>query len=1121
MASKTTAKGKASASPSQKPKKADLSKDAFITTLEEYLSLIDPPRSNNVNLADQTATVTKSSNSRSNRKQARAAKAAADSAKKIDSGEDQLRKQVLEQTMVDMLSKRYPKTSTYSNNSKNIDGLNFKDPQPIDFGRLVESKEKVEKPVIITNTSMPKTGFKVHKVYLMPPRKEFKLHVKSPKSLETSEFDDLELGAHEELTITVCANPRKDLGIHLSWLLIVAEQLSKDSTKPTINLKSLSKVQNLLILARPLMMVVASSELSSFTFDVFTKPYIPEAFRAVNTAPAMLIRGVPPPETNYLHYRSLWIPPPVLPEQNIGSLLMQLPVVQPLIPPPEVLHQMKLPKLEPSTFLAYFDTLLRMELGAQVKRVEGFGMYSVPINVASHGMYAFAVPGVVEGRPNLQVGDAIRIRRLLTFDGREYEGYIYSIKRRISMVYVFLPTLQTEPGEVFNIQFVFNDLQSRMSLRGLLHLNRLLTSNPSGSVRKLLFPEPEDGMWNVGGSMELARTSLEFFDGGLNWAQMKAVQAIVDQKHGDVPFLIWGPPGTGKTKTCIESIRQILTKDPHARILACAPSNSAADTIARRLKKFLSPAEMFCLNSSQRQFAEVPHELMAYTFTATDPKTQISYFELPPMSAFLQFRVVVCTCFDAGMLMSAGLSNDECCGRFEEHWRVLGERYPFFYREPPELRYFWTHLFIDEAGQADEAQTAVALAVTCCSQVYPASGGSVKIILSGDHMQLGPLLQSDFARSNGLAISYFERIISRPIYRDHPESRNAPSTNQKLMEKNLKEDGKGGESMILGDCVAPFVNLVRNYRSHPAMLMVPSYISYNDTLIPFAPQSITHSLLGLSILPNPEIPIVFFGIEGVDDRVLDDGASWWNAEEAMKVAEVVDYLVKEGKVQLSDFGVMAAFREQAKKIRDILRAKKYAAVNVGTVEDYQGMERNVILLSCVRSRKRFIQDDLKSNIGLIKSPARLNVAMTRAKSLLVVIGNPHCLAVDPLWQAYLSFYVRNNCYVGCSLPLSILEATTNTPSSNTAITTTDSTETSTSATTATLASISALEKARNESQRLMQTPSSRWLGNATSAESSLDWSHELMDLITDIEIADEEDPENDGEEEVEEETERE
>jgi helicase MOV-10 len=97
-----------------------------------------------------------------------------------------------------------------------------------------------------------------------------------------------------------------------------------------------------------------------------------------------------------------------------------------------------------------------------------------------------------------------------------------------------------------------------------------------------------------------------------------------------------------------------------------------------------------------------------------------------------------------------------------------------------------------------------------------------------------------------------------------------------------------------------------------AMLMVPSHISYNDTLVPFADKSITDSLLNIDILPNPDIPIVFYGVEGLDDRVAEDDASWWNGVEASKIADVVDALVTKYRVSLADFGIMAPFREQVK-----------------------------------------------------------------------------------------------------------------------------------------------------------------------------------------------------------------
>jgi hypothetical protein len=77
------------------------------------------------------------------------------------------------------------------------------------------------------------------------------------------------------------------------------------------------------------------------------------------------------------------------------------------------------------------------------------------------------------------------------------------------------------------------------------------------------------------------------------------------------------------------------------------------------------------------------------------------------------------------------------------------------------------------------------------------------------HLQLGPIIQSDDARRNGLGISYFERIIQRQLYREHPESRKAPLTHT----ESIAKEGQA-KSLMLNDCVAPFVNLVRNYRSH-------------------------------------------------------------------------------------------------------------------------------------------------------------------------------------------------------------------------------------------------------------------------------------------------------------------
>lgn len=85
---------------------------------------------------------------------------------------------------------------------------------------------------------------------------------------------------------------------------------------------------------------------------------------------------------------------------------------------------------------------------------------------------------------------------------------------------------------------------------------------------------------------------------------------------------------------------------------------------------------------------------------------------------------------------------------------------------------------------------------------------------------------------------------------------------------------------------------------------------------------------------------------------------------------------------------------------------------LGTVEEFQGQECKIILLSTVRSTEGLIQNDVCHNIGFISSPRRLNVALTRAQALLIIIGNPTVLSKDPYWRNVLAYCVRNKAYCG-------------------------------------------------------------------------------------------------------------
>lgn len=89
---------------------------------------------------------------------------------------------------------------------------------------------------------------------------------------------------------------------------------------------------------------------------------------------------------------------------------------------------------------------------------------------------------------------------------------------------------------------------------------------------------------------------------------------------------------------------------------------------------------------------------------------------------------------------------------------------------------------------------------------------------------------------------------------------------------------------------------------------------------------------------------------------------------------------------------------------------------IGTVEDFQGQERDVIILSAVRSSQSHVGNDIRHALGFVASPRRLNVALTRARAVLIIMGNPHLLSMDAYWRSVLLHCIRNNSYLGCDYP---------------------------------------------------------------------------------------------------------
>lgn len=91
---------------------------------------------------------------------------------------------------------------------------------------------------------------------------------------------------------------------------------------------------------------------------------------------------------------------------------------------------------------------------------------------------------------------------------------------------------------------------------------------------------------------------------------------------------------------------------------------------------------------------------------------------------------------------------------------------------------------------------------------------------------------------------------------------------------------------------------------------------------------------------------------------------------------------------------------------------------ISSVEGFQGQERNVIIISAVRSSSSFVNDDIRHSLGFVACPRRLNVAITRARALVIILGNPRLLSQDPYWRNVLTYCINQDSYTGCNFVFS-------------------------------------------------------------------------------------------------------
>ncbi|QHO11265.1 hypothetical protein HN873_050936 [Arachis hypogaea] len=582
-------------------------------------------------------------------------------------------------------------------------------------------------------------------------------------------------------------------------------------------------------------------------------------------------------------------------------------------------------------YASFFKTLVIMEEIQLEEDMRTYDMECVTMRKRPNQFLSMLVPGLAERRPSLVHGDFIFAKLASENDkntGRPYQGFIH----RVEADEIFLKFdnefhLRHRDGNLYDVHFTYN----RINMRRLYQA----VEAASGLGSEFLFPS------TLARKRFIETTDLIPISGTFNDEQISSIKSILGCK-GAPPYLIYGPPGTGKTKTIVEAVLQLYKHNKNARILVCAPSNSAADHILEKLLAEKSVEfqenEIFRLNASTRPYEDIKPEIIRFCFFDE------LIFKCPPVSALRHYRIIISTYMSACLLYAEDVSR----GHF-------------------------SHIFLDEAGQASEPETMIPISHLCRRETV--------VVLAGDPMQLGPVIYSKKADTHGLGTSYLARLFQCEMY-------------------------------ATGDANYA-TTLVNNYRCHPEILHLPSKLFYNGALI--ACRDKTTFMVSPGFLPNEEFPILFFGIQGCDERE-GNNPSWFNRIEVSKVVEVVKRLTAGGNIMEEHIGIIAPYRQQVLKIKQTLENQEMPDIKVGSVEQFQGQEKEVIIISTVRSTIKHNEFDRVHCLGFLSNHRRFNVAVTRAISLLVIIGNPHIICKDNYWSQMLWHCVDNSSYQGCTHP---------------------------------------------------------------------------------------------------------
>ncbi|KAF5477696.1 hypothetical protein F2P56_004313 [Juglans regia] len=450
--------------------------------------------------------------------------------------------------------------------------------------------------------------------------------------------------------------------------------------------------------------------------------------------------------------------------------------------------------------------------------------------------------------------------------------------------------------------------------------------------------------------VQMVRNTLPKRFGAPGLPELNASQVFAVKSVLQKPIsLIQGPPGTGKTVTSAAIVYH-MAKQGQGQVLVCAPSNVAVDQLAEKISATGLKVVRLCAKSREAVSSPVEHLTLHYQVRHLDTSEKSELHKLQLLKD------------EQGELSSSDEKKYKALKRATE--REISQSADVICctcvgaGDPRLANFRFRQVLIDESTQATEPECLIPLVL-----------GAKQVVLVGDHCQLGPVIMCKKAARAGLAQSLFERLV------------------------------------LLG--VKP-IRLQVQYRMHPSLSEFPSNNFYEGTLQNGVTVNERQST-GIDFpWPVPNRPM-FFYVQMGQEEISASGTSYLNRTEAANVEKIVTTFLRSGVVP-SQIGVITPYEGQRAYIVNYmsrngsLRQQLYKEIEVASVDSFQGREKDYIILSCVRSNEH-------QGIGFLNDPRRLNVALTRARYGIVILGNPKVLSKQPLWNSLLTHYKEHECLV--------------------------------------------------------------------------------------------------------------